>query len=355
MKILNKSVVILFLITLISCGNKQNTFNGEFEKSVTLPVETISEIFTWCPTSLTYLNGYLVVVNNCKDSVLQIVDTKSMETHWGGVKGQGPNEFIGLNWNGQKVIKDGKQYLRMFDTQKRNCVLVNPKEIYNNEASPIIESKLPKNLFLWEDLLKTEEDKWVYSNLQDFNDSFLTFADTSGLPVTTTEFLPEANVEYSKKVISYVYYSKTRYNEKKEMFVSALRNFPYIALFDKKGHRVNELIIGDYKVPAYKNEELNPVNNTNVNYNEVITSEKYIYVVNFNVNYDKYIESEMNISPSIEVYDWELKPQCEINFDVLFCNMDIDFENKVIYGFSTKDFDHLVSKVVIPKELYKFF
>ncbi len=345
-----KTLLFTFTMFVLGCGNTQyeNQSQSSSVLQDTLEVINIDEVITWCPRSLDYLNNHLVIINNCKDSLLQLVDLENMTTEMYAPKGEGPEEFLYLRSHGQIEVHQNSRHLRLIDSHKRKAYLFGTE----NHKKFVDEKKLPREIVFWKDLLHLGDQDWIYSPLN--STSFITIFRNDELSKDIS-FFPEVETYYSNDVVNYAYYNITAYDNERNKIVSALRYFPGIVIFNDDGDKLHTYLDEYYKEPEFRSKHPIPTNNPMFYYNNVKTTKNYIYAMNYNVSFEAFQKDESKTRGVLEVFDWELNLMAVFHFDRPIGNITIDVENMRIYGFSTDFDEHALCKINIPVEYYRFF
>lgn len=339
--------IFIFLNTLIACTNG-NTANHNKNEMVadTLSVQTINEVETYCPSTLHVADDRLVIINNCLDQQLQIINPENYATQFELLKGEGPDEYLNITCFNQRDNIDGIEYIRLIDSHKKNTFLYAPG---HNTIQQ--KDRIPFQALIYMDLLYLGSGRWAYTPLD--TPDYLNFVYKDKTEKTAAHY-PDLQITCPPKFFNYAYYSKTQYNEHHQKLVSAFRYFPAIVIRNKEGKVTNVAMKDDFKKPQFKDAPF-PVNNPKFYYNDLITSSKYIYAVNYNVDFDAFQKDETTIKAQLEIYDWDLNPVKTFVFDNVFANIAIDFKRNRIYGFCTENPEHALSYVDIPEQYQDLF
>ncbi|MFZ6663759.1 hypothetical protein [Peijinzhouia sedimentorum] len=344
------SVISAFFLISISCTSI-NELYSEFVQKESVKLKTVRKIKTLCPTNLKMVGSHLVLVNDCGDNALQIIDTQDWSEHWIGTRGGGPSElgqFIDV-LDGSYKPKSLKEQL-FVDVHKRNTFYVEQ----NAGAFKIVNvGKLPKQAFLWENLMKTNNG-WALNDLN--GRTFLTIIDENEEVILNDEFAPVLSQSLPTRTRGYVYYSTMAYNAERDLVVSGLRNFPYLAIYNSAGEKINSLKThAQLEYPVFNNDNGVPIGDDAIFfYLQTIPTPKYIFALRSNTT-RKRINQGGSFEPVLEIYDWGLKPLAELSFDDSFGQLAIDYKNKLIYGFSFKNENHAVRVAEIPESFYQYF
>jgi hypothetical protein len=343
----SKTIIIFLLLACFSCSDKQQTEEIRFVEAVA-DVNFLDNIFSHCPDQVTYTSdNYLLVVNGCKDTVLQVVNLTAGTEEWIARKGGGPNE-IGMLFpavaGGKFSLESGVMY---WDPNKRRIFKL---QLNNNQLTFEEQYDIPSNLLRNPEMAITEHG--FITNLVEGGQN-LQKVDFDGNRVFTTDFYPPINTAKTGITLNYLYYSNIDFQANNNILVSALTNFPFLILYDQNLNQINQIKTKDVNIIDF-----DPMSTKDAAhyYLQVIAGPQYIYALNYNGTITDFTNRVSE--PIIEIFDYELKHVGNLKLDKGVRRISIDFENNVLYIHSwsaeTPE-DHAIGKVEIPKSLHHLF
>ncbi len=341
--------IVLLLFLFVSCvGNEPRTVvnKGVFPISINAETKEVAEIEVICPDEIIVHNGYLIILNNCHEKILQVVHLDDLKNKFFINKGHGPSEFFSAYYSGQKT---GDSILLVNTPAFYSWV--DPGKLYNGTEMEVKKNHAlympPQNMNVF-----LVNENWIFNDME--GSGFLVSYDQKGSLRYLTEFFPKST--YATEVNrGYVYYAWSRYNKNKEIVVSALRYFPYIIFTDIEGQIKKVVQTRErFKEPVFPNEALLPEDGTEIFNLGIQVSDKYVYLYNPGL---KAGESELNANPIIEVYNWEGDPVAEIKLNALVGTVDYDFASGRAFGlkFSAEELKLSVAEIFIPEEFANLF
>jgi len=349
----SKFVLIFLLFVCFSCSDKQQTEEIRFAEAEA-QITYVDDIFTWCPAHITYTtDNYLLSINACKDTVLQVVNLAARTEEWIATKGDGPNEIGQLRpfaAGGEVSLNVGVRY---WDPNKQ---AVFKAQLKDGQLTFEQEYSLRANLVNWAQMAKTDKGFITNSirgshNFQkiDFDENIEAFSD----------FYPPLNAPQQGAALTMLYYKNIDFQPSRNIVVSALTNLPYVILYDQNLNQINQLKTKDIEVSHENHDPRTSMildQTVAQHYLQVIAGSDYIYAVNTNGSYEDF--PKRIFKPIIEIYDYDLNHVGNLKLDQSIRNMTIDFGNKVLYfepWSNQAPEDHSIGKVVIPKSLHHLF
>ena len=342
-------LAVLISFFLVGCSaNEPKTLilEGNFPLSISPDLRELSEIEIVCPDELIFINGYLLIINNCHEKILQVVSLSSMQNKFFINKGKGPAEMQNAYFSGHQ---SGDSLLLI--NSPSYYAWVHPARMFNDED--YFFNKRQDTYVPFQNINVFQiQDNWIYNDLD--GEGFFVFRDKSGAMMNSVDFLPISSYAAENNQ-GYVYYSWTRYNEYHKVFVSALRYFPFLLFTDNEG--LYKKIIQtqqNYREPVFPNQKKMPDEGAQIFNLGVQTSESYIYLYNPNL---KVGDQETKADPTIEVFSWEGEPVLELRLNALVGAVVFDFENGKGYGlkFFPDQFRLGIAEIKIPADYRHFF
>lgn len=339
---------ILVLFGLSSCRtDNDKILNDNFPVMVELVTEEIKEIELLCPGDLIFVDGYLMLINNCNEKLLQVVRMDDMQSGFFIGKGNGPSEFHSLQYSGHK---QGDSLL--LRTSHRTSAWVRPAKLLNNEpvdlqkiSEPVQAGSLASNVFHfpW---------GWMRTDLMDQH--LVVFQDAQGNPTRTVPYGPDLSYDIREEDAGYIYYSTSSYNASQQKFVTALWYFPYFFIYGKDEEPIAVRTQKDYQEPVFELQKTLPVSGTKTYYDHAKSSDKYIYLYKTNLSVG---QPEEEAEPVVEIFDWQGNKVAKVGFDRKVGMMDFDFANGIIYGLSYcfEENRLFVVKAQVPDEFKEYF
>jgi len=349
----SKFVLIFLLFACFSCSEEQQTEEIKFVEAEAR-ITYVDDIFTWCLAHVTYTtDNYLLSINSCKDTVLQVVNLATRTEEWIARKGDGPNEIGQLRpfaAGGEVSLNEG---LRYWDPNKQ---LVFKLQLIDGKLTFEQEYSLRVNLGNWAEMTLTDEG-FITSSIRgghnfqkiDFEENMEAFYD----------FHPQLDAPQTGMGRNMLFYKNIDFQSKRNVLVTALTNLPYIISYDQNLNQINQLKTKDIEVNI---ENFDPSTamakdrSIPQHYFQVIAGSEYIYAVNTNGSFEDF--SKRLFEPFIEIYDYDLNYVGNLKLDQGIRRMTIDFGNKVLYfePWSNQALeDHSIGKVEIPKSLHHLF
>ncbi len=340
-------------LVVLSCSDVEETEEIKFV-AAEAQVTYVEDIFTWCPEYVTYTaDNFMLIINACKDTVLQVVNLATRTEEWIATKGGGPNEIGQLRpfaAGGEVSLNDGVRY---WDPNKQ---LVFKLQLIEGKLTFEQEYSLKANLVNWAQMAKTDNGFITNSirgghNFQkiDFEENMEAFYD----------FHPPLNAPQTGMARNMLYFKNMDFQPSRKILVTALINFPYIILYDQNLNLINqlktkdiEIIVDDYDTDTAMAKD----RGTAQQYYQVIAGPDFIYAVNNNGSFDSF--SKRVFEPIIEIYDYELNHVGNLKLDQAIRRMTIDFGNKALYFEPWSNLapeDHSIGKAEIPKALHHLF
>ncbi|HCY01430.1 MAG TPA: hypothetical protein DG754_14935 [Bacteroidales bacterium] len=333
-------LICVNLILLISCKNNttHNSLKTYEEKVTSINHES------FCPSFLIYLKDHLLLINNDRDTIFELVDLKTKTVKKFGLRGRGPNEFLYIS---DAYSDDYKEVVTIVDVNSKNVYSISYDDILNCDLANAKQLKLPTSITI-STMIRITSNGWVYGDLT--GDAMVMQLAKNG-NVLKFDHQPKLPYSLNQNTKAYAYYSAIAYNSALNKTIVALRYFPYVYILNEDGTLYKTIKTTEkYEVPIFKNNSLLPSASSMIYCWEVHTTEKHIYIGNAGITQAEFEQDELN-GTSILVYDWDGNQISEIKTDFAFANLAFDFKNKKIYGSSTKDMYHCVSWIPLRAEL----
>jgi hypothetical protein len=323
-------LAISFVLVLTNCSNKKemevkHISKPLFEKQISLQADSVHISEAIYPYGWQLSGDQLIVLSvQNRDYFLytfSVPDFKLLYKY--GQYGQGPGEFIAVNW--MNAIRENQ--LGLYDIPRLSMYLYDLKSDTLNICKIYKFNKWDKNLCK------------PYTFIQQLTDSiFLLKADmknetaievvniNSGAILQTFQ-----NLIIRKPGITYsAYYFEMASNAKK--LVLAYSRIDRLEIFQYDTKMNPSLIIGSDEDQGDK-EELNDYIRY---YTRVLCDEKYIYCL-----YQGKVEKELKKS-YIEIYTFDGSPVIQIELDRYIKSILLDKTKNCIYGYNPGDgFDHI--------------
>lgn len=341
---------LLPLFLLVSCTLQDTTpkviIQEGFSTTSTTEIITLPEIPLICPDEIIIIGEYMVIINNCHDKILQIVSLQDMQYKYRINRGNGPGELQAAYFTGHKsgdslLIAHAPLYYTW----------INPSKLFHD--SEYLISKVhdsycpPQNMNVFQ-----INSNWYYNDLE--GAGFWMQKDHAGNIKSTTEFVPETSFSNASNN-AYVYYTWTRYLEKQQIFVSALRYFPYIIFTDLQGN-YSKIVqtTGIYQNPTFQNESIFPESETTIYNLGIQNSNHNLFLYNPGL---KTGQSELSAQPTIEVYNLEGKPLIALKLNGLVGAIDYDLINGRAFGihYNAEEERLTFAEIIIPQEFKHLF
>mgnify|MGYP000929008659 CR=1 FL=1 len=324
----------LFSGFLSACENNKEVkvLTGNFPVISEVKLTEITGVDLVCPEELVYVDGYLSLINNCSEELLQLVRVSDWESKFFLKKGSGPLEFSNLIFSGHK---QGDSLL--LRNSPKQSVWLRPKALFNEELQSVQIIHEPNREYSSAHVFDLGE-KWVFNSLGD--DGFLVFLDKNHKEPLISALPPVFEAPQDESVKGYVFYSSMRFQPEKRKIVSALRYFPYLIINNEKGEF--EKVIQtqpNFEQPEFPEGQIIPVGNTEVHYLRVELSDDFIFLYRPGLKLE---QSELEAKPVLEVFDWKGNPIALLTFDRFVGNLDFDFEKGKCYGISFCEKEHRI-------------
>ncbi|MFW5760634.1 MAG: BF3164 family lipoprotein [Cyclobacteriaceae bacterium] len=318
-------VKMIFIIFSCKYSDTKVITIDEFPNNIEIHTTELDEIFLDCPERFNLVNGLLVTTTNCNENLLKIIDPEKGYFERFIAKGSGPGEFLQLYFSGHR--QGDSLYFRNLSGEGAWLHPVKIKENPNYEFTRINEPDFlanAENVFHF-------ETSWAYTDLN--GESFMIIKDKHGVELQRVEHFPPVSYPVEGATKGYLYYSNTTYNDHHRKFVSGLRYFPYLIITNHDGAVVRIIKTGkEYAEPVIRQGELTPQSDTEYFYDQVVTTDEYIYALRMNTTLE--VLSSLQFNPVLEVFDWSGNAMYELQFDRLVGGITIDNENGFMYGGS---------------------
>ncbi len=337
--------LLMISVLIASCSASDSKFvevDG-FPQSADVNTIEIEDVLLDCPERFVFVNGKLVTSTNCTDKLIQVINPGSKTTRKLIAKGNGPSEFSRLYFSGH--AQGDSLYFRNLALKS---AWVHPHRLLEDDAHALLSIDEPGFLSDSENVFQFDS-MWVYTGLK--GDAFMSFARNDGQVIKSIEHFPETGYKVDGSTKGYLFYSNTTYNENKEIFVSALRFFPYLMLTDIHGNVVRIIKTRkDFAVPQIVQGEIMPDINSMYYYDQVLSSERFIYALRLNATLQEL--GELKAAPVLEVFDWSGNAVGEIHFDRFIGGIAIDYDNGILYAgsFCLESLTPVLVKCQLPGE-----
>ncbi|MDD2197764.1 MAG: BF3164 family lipoprotein [Bacteroidales bacterium] len=333
-------LICVNLSFLISC--KHNSTHNSF-KVYNEEVTSINHE-SFCPSFLIYVKDHLLLINNDRDTIFELVDLKTKTVKKFGLRGRGPNEFLYIS---DAYNDDYKEVVTIVDVNSKNVYSISYDDILNCDLTNAKQLKLPTSITIFT-AIRITSNGWVYGDLS--GNAMVTQLTNNGA-LLKFEHQPKLPYSLNQNTKAYAYYSAIAYNSELNKTIVALRYFPYVYILNEDGTLYKTIKTTEkYEVPIFKNNSLLPSESSMIYCWEVHTNEKHIYIGNAGITQGDFEQDNLK-GTSILVYDWDGNQVSEIKADFAFVTLAFDFKNKKIYGNSTKDMYHCVSRIPLRAEL----
>lgn len=341
------TLIVIFSVFLNGCffdEPKEKVLQDGFPVTIHPELKEVPQIDIICPEELIVVDGYLVIINNCHEKVLQIVSLSDRQSKTFISKGNGPSEMRQAYFSGHK----SGDSLMLMDAPG-NYAWIHPARMFHESDYSVMKIQgtyiPPQNMNVFQ-----IKDQWVYNDLE--GEGYLVIKDRNGMMTESVDYYPAS--EYANdQSRAYVYYSWSRYNDRHQTLVSALRYFPFIIFTDIEAGRQRIVQTrSSYNKPVFINgmpEDGVPVYNLGLQ-----TSDDYIYMYNPGFNTG---EPETEIDPAIEVYNWKGDPMLELRLNNIVGAVDFDFKTGRGYGLMMFSEENRlgITEIIIPEEHLKYF
>jgi len=328
-----------FFTTCKTNTEKKIVLSGDFPITNSIEMISIQNVVEFCPENMMFLDGYLILNNNCHEYLLQVIRIKDFQSKYFIRKGRGPGEMFRANFSGH--FSGDSLLIR---NTPEPSLWINPHKLFsdiqlNNDES-LIKILDPVPINQNENVFNFHEN-WVFNDYSSDEGhlGFFVFLNSKGEIVKKTDFIPELSYKLDERIIGYAYITTTRINKSQTQFVSALKYFPYFIITSVDGEY--ELVVQTVKTylePVFKESEINPSFESEFFYGSVILSDKYIFLYRLNmtlgelVNYFSGQGAQQAIKTGFEVYTWHGKPVCFLEINKLLVSPAIDFIEGIIYA-----------------------
>lgn len=359
-------IAICFGFYFVSCKTntgKKIVLSGDFPITNSIELISIQNIVELCPENIMFLDGYLIVNNNCHEYLIQVIRVKDFQSKYFIQKGRGPGEMFRANFSGH--ISGDSLLIR---NTPESSLWINPHKLFSEKQfkndEKFIKIPDPAPIYQNENVFNFQGN-WVFNDYSSDEGhlGFFVFLNSKGEIVKKTDYIPELSYKLDERIIGYAYITTTRINESQTRFVSALKYFPYFIITDIDGEY--EVVVQtekSYLEPVFKEGEINPSFESEFFYGSVILTDKYIFLYRLNmtlgelVNYFSGQVDRQATKTGFEVYTWQGKPVCYLEINKLLVNPAIDFKEGIIYAL---EFDpnsgYDIVKGHLPENILQYF
>lgn len=340
-----KRLFICFLVFLFySCKKNENIndiYIKKFEKKIYLKAEQIIKNDN-SAIAIYSIDTLLLAASNGTENHFNIYGKNSFKLLGNlGVKGDNPNSWLFAFYTNQFTKEKDGLYIWLSSPVKGKFMKVNlTKNIKSKSSIPIIEKTIPIDIkkFTFNNLVYVN-DSIVFGNSGYFDIERVRLKKYNSFSnqVSESKLFPKTlnNNLFSSDEMNKLYRGQVKKHPTKNLFVSALRFFDRIDIFDEelnkkisilgKGlHKDNELDIS--KLNNKGGEPFNELYYYNFDFD---LTQKYIYVLYYNQLYKDYGQTKPT---EIRVFDWNGNSKFLIKIDDYLMNISVDEDNGYIYG-----------------------
>lgn len=326
--------------TAASCNSSSSTSiitTNQSAKVEALPFSTDA------PRFFAVIEDHLLTVNCRYDTVLRVIDLKSGNTRAFGLRGKGPNEFLNI----MDIYNDTENHVvHLADADHGKIFSLPHSSILQASTDGMTQTPMPMKRTLFTQMFPTK-DGVAYTPLNGAD--LLTIQNNNGetFSLAHPDLLP---YELHGEQKAYMYYSAMAHCAKRNKTVLALRYFPYFLIINHKGEVEKTVQTrAKYTDPRFAGNTINPTDETQIFYWQVVLSDSHIYLLDAGVTQRDYVNDV--IKTSIEIYRWDGTPVERITPDYMFGNIVINPKTKDIYGISSKNMDRPIARLVLNKQL----
>jgi len=318
---------VLIGLHFFSCATnpKDIVLIDGFSEKLKMETQQLDGFVPLCPDRINFSDGYLLTTTNCSNKLVSSFHIKTNRTEYSILKGNGPGEFTQLYFSGHQA--GDSLLLRSLSGM---AAWVSPSRLFNDSTYLITKIIEPEEISNAENVFNFEKE-WVYTDLS--GEAFMIFLNDEGSITRKVDHFPVLEEQYRDETKGYLYYSNTTWNSKKEMFVSAMRYFPYLLIFDKKGNTRKIIQTRkDFIHPQITQGNLLPEKDTEYFYDQVVTTDNYIFALRMNGTLNDL--ATLQNQPILEVFDWDGNGICEIEFDRFLGGFSLDQATGKLYAGS---------------------
>lgn len=317
---------VLFSVVIIGCSLKSN----DNDQKTTISSQVILQIKESCISDLSIIDKYLVVVENCEESLYHVYDSKGFDKLGQfGRLGKGPNEFAfpkftsQFEWNEDSLFAWVQDLNHLYKLNLTNSLFSEEILISERLAHSF---NLVNEINLLSDSILVGNDNELDAPFFVYNHrSASTFVSDPLFEISNSPTLP-----LQKRRV--LFNNIVRVKPDRSRFVLAMDLFKRIDVFDSD---LNHLYIVDYKLPYQdiSNTERRMNDNTIRYYVDLDLTDNFIYALNWEMTFRDYLDQN-DISTTLEVYNWDGGLVIRYNFGERIVAVAIDEKNNQIIGLN---------------------
>lgn len=341
--------IIISLGFLSSCSDsKLESVQLVSDEAVVKPFE---DIMIGCVVhqGIQISEGKIIILKNCGDYPIRIIDLVAGEEHWVGSFGDGPGEVGNHNGFPSHTLEKGT-LAKVIDYSKRIIYGL----IKTNEGFSILKERdFPPVITSWKDIIELVDGSIIYNSVGELYN--ISKYMPNGEELFVMDFQPDIGSPNQGMDKAYDYYNDMIINPLTGKIIQVLQNFPYMIAYDQQLQLLEikktreEVPKPDWSIKG--NRKYDPIPRYAT---QVLSGPNYYYVMNPEVNQEQTYGNNQ-YSPSLDIYNWEMELVASLNLDKPIFHSNIDFENKKIYGITFGSDDMVLGEVSIPASLHRFF
>lgn len=326
------SIIILALVSSCTTTDTKIKYYSSFNKTFELNGARVGPIDYFLEPRKMILLDTLIVVSDFKtENFFHTISTHNYNLMYSfGNKGKGPGEFQGPNlskrlYNNYLVITD-RFITKMYDL---DSMIYNPYYEPNTKVVYPVELIIPFNLFYLND--STVIGSTSSGKIRAFNFDPV----KRKITYTVDDLFFEQRGTKNQSHLGQIFYANNDYNITHKLFVSALRFFKQIDLYNNDLSLVTSIQPENHIEPIFSKDSHRFLDNKTVfHYIDVFTTSKYIYAIYCGKDLET---ATAGIGNKLHIFSWEGEALYEIDLDIGLSNLIITNDDKTLIGMNWFD------------------
>ncbi len=329
LKIKSKTIILLIILFLTSCVNKnieENIIVDSFPEMYSLTGTTINSPVTMLsPIKNCIINDKLIVYDAVKNDLFKVFKLPDLDYlfSWGNI-GRGPDEFLSIDNNYIRVFNN---VLELLDRGRLIKILVNENSMTIKSITGLPNLQNPIN-----GLQKINDSIYIIDNI--FTDGefehLLINVQTNKIIKKFGKY-PDDRLNIKNSLQKYQIYFKSNISSpNKGIFIVFYMYFNRIKIYNRQGELQKNISLRDREIKKYSVE---PQINNPIYFAFPYATEKYFYVLRLNKTDDEIIKNIDKYNPELLIWDWNGNPIAKCKLDKpIFGYYAISEKYKKLYG-----------------------
>ena len=324
----NRLLTVLLCIAFIQCRQDEESpvekiltyAQPESKKSTVLISKPLTGLkYIKAPYSIGIADSILIVLDNSTPKLVNLFGLSNYRFLSDfGKSGEDPWNLRNPWYYGQSLKEKDSLYCIMGDSKSNKLLKINLSNILvsNGETSLTWFAWLPRAIILSFNALFLTGDSLIIGsyrgNATEKNGRFFRYDLRSG-QLNWSSYYPKFESRVPNDQIPFLYYSFCGFNNAKQLMVASMNLLDRLEIVNANLHAVVAAL--PESSPAYEPsvDDLPAGRQTKIFFNEVYTTDRFIYALKFNDKLGNYITNTGNMMLYIFTWDGELKQVVELD------------------------------------------